>query len=142
MGSFDIDKWERHFPTIPKKKWKELLNLRSAIAATKDFSKPILDENGAINILHCDYSQVVWDFMGLCNEMGLVVDFNWGAWKEEGRRYLETREVAQADLITLIKLITTHIRRDRFCTGHMAGVFENGHITAILNRLAQLLEID
>jgi hypothetical protein len=33
------------------------------------------------------------------------------------------------------KLLTTHIRADRFIEGHLAGVLENGHIVAVLRRL-------
>jgi len=44
----------------------------------------------------------------------------------------------EADLETLRKLLTTHVRKDRFCEGHLDYMFECGHITAILERLQQL----
>ena len=42
--------------------------------------------------------------------------------------------LASADLLTLRKLLTTHIRADRFTEGHL----ESGHITAILRQLKQI----
>jgi hypothetical protein len=35
-------------------------------------------------------------------------------------------------------LLTTHSRKDRFCEGHLAAMFENGHIVALLRRLREL----
>lgn len=37
-----------------------------------------------------------------------------------------------------MKLFTTHIRADRFCEGHLAAMFENGHIVTLLRWLKQL----
>lgn len=36
------------------------------------------------------------------------------------------------------KLLTTHVRKERFCSGHLAGMIENGHILALLKRLAAI----
>ena len=41
-------------------------------------------------------------------------------------------------LATCIKLITGHLRSERFCDGHLHSVFESGHLTAILRRLDQV----
>jgi O-acetyl-ADP-ribose deacetylase (regulator of RNase III) len=66
----------------------------------------------------------------------LVIDFNWVAWKDEAAKYLENpRQIESADLETLQKLITTHVRADRFNSGHLAQMVENGQILAILKRL-------
>jgi Family of unknown function (DUF6508) len=46
--------------------------------------------------------------------------------------------LAQADLLTLRKLLTAHVRQDRFIEGHLAQMLENGHISAILRRLREL----
>ncbi|WP_017302299.1 O-acetyl-ADP-ribose deacetylase [Nodosilinea nodulosa] len=75
---------------------------------------------------------------GLYRE-NLVIDFNWVAWKDEAAKYLENpRQIESADLETLQKLITTHVRADRFNSGHLAQMVENGHILAILKRLAAI----
>ncbi|MFW5792247.1 MAG: DUF6508 domain-containing protein [Desulfohalobiaceae bacterium] len=46
--------------------------------------------------------------------------------------------IAQADIDRIIRLLTTHIRADRFCDGHLLSVLENGSIVRILTRLEQI----
>ncbi len=75
---------------------------------------------------------------GLYRE-NLVIDFNWVAWKDEAAKYLKnSSQINSADLETLQKLITTHVRADRFNSGHLAQMVESGHILAILRRLATI----
>ena len=69
----------------------------------------------------------------------LVIDFNWVTWEDEAANYLENpRQIESADLETLQKLITTHVRADRFNSGHLAQMVENGQILAILKRLGAI----
>jgi O-acetyl-ADP-ribose deacetylase len=69
----------------------------------------------------------------------LVIDFNWVTWKDEAAEYLENpSQIESADLETLQKLITTHVRADRFNGGHLAQMVENGQILLILKRLATI----
>jgi len=35
----------------------------------------------------------------------------------------------RADLETIRKLLTLHVRKERFCEGHLLGMFESGHLT-------------
>ena len=70
-----------------------------------------------------------------------VISFDWVTWQEEGFRYIKSRKkVAQADLQTICQLLTLHVRRNRFCDGHFAAQLENGHMAAILHRLAHIAE--
>lgn len=67
--------------------------------------------------------------------------FDWTSWSDEARRYQAHPDaLARADLLTLCKLLTTHVRADRFNEGHLATVLESGHITAILRRLKEIRE--
>jgi len=36
------------------------------------------------------------------------------------------------------KLLTTHVRKERFCEGHLLAMFESGHIVNVLRRLKGL----
>ena len=55
--------------------------------------------------------------------------------------YVDLQEkIDSADVVTLKKLFTTHVRKDRFCEGHLATMFENGHIVALLRRLKEIRE--
>lgn len=61
------------------------------------------------------------------------------AWHTEAERYRgDPDALARAPLIDLCKLLTTHLRADRFIGGHFAAMVQSGHIAAILRRLAAL----
>jgi hypothetical protein len=69
----------------------------------------------------------------------LVIVFDWPAWKEEATTLMENPDaLRKADLPTLRKLITTHLRAERFNEGHLAAQFENGHLLGILERLREI----
>ncbi len=67
--------------------------------------------------------------------------FDWGNWQQKAQAYLEEPELMDtANLDTLRKLLVTHLRKDRFCEGHLASMYECGHLTAIMRRLGQIAE--
>jgi hypothetical protein len=87
------------------------------------------------------YSEEVNGFLTTLRREGMVFAFDWPEWKHEAERYLTNPTALQsADLLTLRKLLFTHIRADRFTEGHLAKVLENGHIASIMRRLKQLRE--
>jgi len=68
-----------------------------------------------------------------------IVDFDWPSWQHVAVEYYQNPDlIKNADLMTLRRLFTTHIRKDRFCEGHLLAVLERGHITAMLRRLAAI----
>jgi hypothetical protein len=78
-------------------------------------------------------------FTAALYEHGWVVDFDWPDWQKRAERYtLDPRKVAAARIGTIRKLLTTHVHKDRFCEGHLAAMFENGHLMAILQRLRDI----
>jgi len=69
----------------------------------------------------------------------IASDFNWTKWQETAQRYVECRDmVGSADTLTIQKLLTTHVRKDRFCEGHLASMIKKGHILGLLRRLQEL----
>jgi hypothetical protein len=89
-----------------------------------------------------EYHPTVSAFMHVCYENGMVFSFNWGAWSDEAHRYMKDPQlIMSAGLKTCMKLLTTHLRAERFCYGHLEGVLRSGHITAILRRLRQFAEL-
>jgi len=61
---------------------------------------------------------------------------NWTEWQDSARQYVASPElIDSADSASIQKLLTTHIRKDRFCEGHLAAMFENGHVVSLLRRL-------
>lgn len=72
-------------------------------------------------------------------EQKIIIVFDWTSWGDEVKRYqAEPEALARANLLTLRKLLTAHIRADRFVEGRLASVLESGHIAAILRRLKQI----
>jgi len=70
---------------------------------------------------------------------GLVVEFDWMAWTDEAQRYVGDQNLIEsADILTIQKLITTHVRNDRFCDGHLRAMILNGHVATVLRRLQEL----
>jgi hypothetical protein len=88
------------------------------------------------------FSEVAADFQRALYDNGWVTPaFNWTAWQQSARRFVDSpRKIERADATTIQKLFTTHVRAERFCEGHLAAMFENGHIAALLRRLKAIRE--
>jgi hypothetical protein len=87
------------------------------------------------------FSPEVDEFIKMLHRQNIVVPFDWTSWREEAERYqVNPQALETADLLTLRKLLTVHLRAERFAEGHLASVFESGHITDILHRLKQIRE--
>lgn len=71
---------------------------------------------------------------------GFLVVFDWVAWAAEARRLTDggAAALAEADLPTLRRLLSAHIRAERFVEGTLAARFADGQIVAVLRRLAAI----
>ena len=86
-----------------------------------------------------DFSDDAGQFIDCLYHNNWVVPFDWPSWNEEAERLFNSPELLErADLETLRKLLTLHVRRDRFCEGHLSEMFDTGHLTMILERLRAL----
>ena len=87
------------------------------------------------------FAEELSQFHQVLYDNGFVLSFDWPSWQEEAQRYYEQPELLRtADLQVLRKLITLHVRKERFCEGHLPAMVKCGHITAILRRLKELRE--
>ena len=83
-----------------------------------------------------NYCDDVNAFMQSLYDNGWVVPFDWGEWQGIAEQFVDNPEkLNRADLETIQKLLTTHVRKERFCEGHLDAMFENGHIVDLLHRL-------
>jgi hypothetical protein len=74
-------------------------------------------------------------------ENGFVFSFDWSSWQDEALRYFNEPELLHiANIQVLRKLLTLHVRKDRFSDGHLSEMVKCGHITFILRRLKELRE--
>jgi O-acetyl-ADP-ribose deacetylase (regulator of RNase III) len=88
------------------------------------------------------YAREVNRFIQVLYDEGFILhSFDWGVWLEEANRYVaEPIHLDSADLVTLQKLMTTHIRAEKFKSGHLAQILDNGHLLIVLNRLCEIRE--
>lgn len=69
----------------------------------------------------------------------LMLAFDWTQWEAEAQLLSQDPgAVARADFPTLRRLITYHLRRERFDEGHLARMTQSGHLRPILTRLTEL----
>lgn len=85
------------------------------------------------------HSDLAERFVQAAYDNGFVVPFDWNWPDVELYRERDAPALATADLMTIQRLITGHVRSDRFVEGHLIGEFERGMLTVILQRLAQLV---
>lgn len=119
--------------------------LDRALAYLRVFQRPGFKfgewTHGQDELPHYQYSPEVDRFVGALYAANLVYPFDWGQFVVQAFRYRdEPGLLAKADLLTLRRLLTTHVRADRFNEGHLAAVLESGHINVILKRLQELRE--
>lgn len=104
------------------------------------FIPPKVQENGTIHVGWHDLSPHVREFIDGLYEKGLIIQFDWGAWKAGENYSADPELLAKAPLIDCLKLLTSHVRADRFNEGHFSSVLDNGHITDILRRMREIRE--
>jgi len=97
---------------------------------------PSPSEDGTIFSPFLEYRKEVNEFITILHEEEFTTPFDWGNWQDQAD--FEPHVLKKANLETLQKLLTIHIRKERFCDGHLATVLENGHIIAILRRLKEI----
>lgn len=90
--------------------------------------------------LHGTYHPAVSEFRSALYECGLVQSYNWTAFSARASSlYEDPEEMSRAGLRTVVKLLTFHVRRDRFVEGHLCNMLAEGHLLAILRRIDQIL---
>lgn len=73
---------------------------------------------------------------------GFSAPFDWIAWLKErgGEDWALAREtIANADLGRLRRLLTAHLRINRFVDGHLDSLIESGYFERVRERLEEIL---
>ena len=86
------------------------------------------------------YSKKVSDFRTDCYDQNIIYPFDWTKWVKAKDYIRNAKLLNKASLLTLRKLLTLHMRKDRFCEGHLVSLIEEGHIVDILRRLKKIRE--
>lgn len=131
ISKIAISDWRRLFDLIP---------VMERSASFGEWNFPGARENGFITMPYMRTNEVVSDFVRTAYDLGIVLDFDWGAW-DDGRRLLsqQSPDVSGLDIETLCKLLTVIIRQDRFVDGTLVMEFEKGTITAILKSMRDIV---
>lgn len=76
------------------------------------------------------YEDVVAEFQQALYENGWITpDFDWTEWQESADNYVESpTKIESVDAEIVRRLFTTHVRKERFCEGHLATMFQSGYI--------------
>jgi O-acetyl-ADP-ribose deacetylase len=94
---------------------------------------------GVIRLESSALSPRASEFVAACYNEHFVQSFDWGEWSSGNRKALASDAfINSADLATIIKMLTTHIRAGRFCDGHLLSVMKDGTILKILRRLGDI----
>ncbi|MBN2734037.1 MAG: hypothetical protein JXQ82_04165 [Methanomicrobiaceae archaeon] len=65
-----------------------------------------------------------------------LINTKWQGWTSEAEYYFGNPEmIASADIETLRKILTVHVRIDRLFPGDIADIIKRGYLSAILNRI-------
>lgn len=92
------------------------------------------EENG-----YYELSSEAGEFIETLYEIGALLVFDWGEWHEEAERlFHDPVALANADEVTLRKLLHFHARKDHFAEDHLAEMFNSGHMSDILRRIREL----
>ena len=96
------------------------------------------DAHDIITMPYPVYDGTVDELVQALYDHGFVQNFDWPSWNE-AQEYVKRPELlARANLETCIKLLTTHVRTERLCDGHLAEMITSGHLLAVLNRLDEV----
>lgn len=124
---FDIDIVLQYLPYFanPTNKFYEI--------DKNPLTKPIV-----INIDPFIYTHEVSEFITVLYRYNFIQEFDWISWDESEKYQKDPNLIDDINMETIIKLLTTHVRADRFISGHLASVIDSGHILKILQRLADI----
>jgi hypothetical protein len=98
-----------------------------------------VDDSGVIQMPYMVQNQLVEDFLRFMYDKGLVLDFDWSGWNKGREWYKSTDEnkYENLDSLTILKLLTTIIRNDRFSDGALVQAFEQGTFPKLIDKLAK-----
>lgn len=117
---------------------EELLSYRDAVLnVTKSAD---LNSNDGANIMD---DRTFIGFLDALNYTGFVESFDYLSWSQERNAQIASikevaAEVKNADLEELRKLVTMHIRIERFSEGHIQKLYEEGFFHRLFEKLDEL----
>jgi O-acetyl-ADP-ribose deacetylase len=88
-----------------------------------------------LTLEHYNYSKELDRFIDALYAENFIIPFDWTSWRQEANRFVTYPELINlADISTIQKLLTSHVRQERFCSSYLANLIDNGHFLTILQR--------
>jgi len=128
---------------INKKVLRDLISLILELKKNDgEYGKHDITSKGeTVSIGPYEYSDITNRLLECIYNSGLLFPFNWTNWQEEAERICGDSElINQIDLMTVRKLLTLNVRKERFCEGYFASVCEKGIILLLLKRVEALFD--
>ena len=101
-----------------------------------------MNSNDGVNIMD---DRTFIGFLDALNYTGFVESFDYLSWAQERNAHTASikdvaAEVKNADLEELRKLMTMHIRIERFSEGHIQKLYEEGFFHRFFEKLNELMQ--
>jgi hypothetical protein len=129
-----------HVATLTPKDWKPLFALIPRIQAKKGLGKLKYPkkEDGVFVMPYCEPGRTELEFLELVYGLQLVIEFNWPDWDKSGK--IAKKDPDDLNLLTLLKLLTRIVRRDRYCEGALRTALSDGRMLGILKAIRLRVE--
>ncbi len=104
--------------------------------------RKIEEVDGTTTIWPYSYNETVENFMNSCYKEGFIYSYDWPGYSKKAAEIEKRKPPYEgASLFELCKILTGHIRNERFCEGHISCVVEDGSMSELLGRLEQIYKI-
>ncbi len=126
-------------PEISSESLKKIIDYKQ-IFAGEDIKNALAETSATPHDFH--NIEKIGLFFEELDALGFNLIFDYQKWAQEQNDFFE-RDPAfleNADLTLLRKVMTYHVRTERFLQGHLQSLFENGYITSFLTRLEELYQ--
>lgn len=130
---------KRKFQKISQEQWDSIFSILNKINC--DISPQLkFYQVGLVIIDSSSDHELKSQIIELIYDNELIYPFDWTNWKE-GVNFIENENhnYEEKDLIFLIKLLTLHVRKDRFCEGWLDQMLNDKTIFYILSAIKNKL---
>lgn len=101
------------------------------------FGHPMRIDHGCVT--YSSMTRKSQQFCDACYHYNFVQPFDWHAWvREHERLVFDGNDIENLSLGDIGRLLTSHMRGDRYCDQHLLKVMRSGQMRRILERLQHL----
>ena len=104
-------------------------------AELRDLAHDLEEARSSGSIKELD--RLLGELCKLIPECGLIVEFDWIAWRPSGR--LDRDWIEAANLEDLRRFLTCHVQNERFIEGHLRAATLDYDLIFLLDRIANML---